>query len=114
TAGRLISTVLRRVGAIPLPAPVGGDLPADRAPMPAQPPSDTSVGLAGFDPNPDLLPLLDRQRPRACSALSQHHHTVFTDPPSEGGYPDTRRHRGVLDAGPPRHRRHRRVNNRIR
>ena len=44
-AGRLIGTGLGRIGPILVPAPIGSDLPADRAPMPTEAAADLGVGL---------------------------------------------------------------------
>src|SRR2546423_10084093 len=51
-AGQLIGPALGPEGAIAPPTPVGRDLPADRAPMAADPSTDHGVGLAPFDPGP--------------------------------------------------------------
>src|SRR5688500_10346132 len=59
--GGMFSPILRLPRPIPLPAPTGPNLPADRPPMPAQTAGNHGVGLAGFDPQHDLLPFGEGQ-----------------------------------------------------
>src|SRR4029077_18085240 len=93
-SGGLVGPCLGGTGAIGLPAPVGFDLPADGAPVAADAPPDVGVGLAGFDADADLLAVFEGEIPGSRLAVAQHDHTVFTDPPSQGGYADAGLGRG--------------------
>src|SRR4051794_36624039 len=70
--GRLIGPGLSGEGPIALAATVGLDLAADCAPVPAEPPPDSRVGLTSNDADPDLFPVGQRQRAGPRGANAQH------------------------------------------
>src|SRR5438270_7167086 len=96
-AGGLVGSGVGGTSAIALAPSIGGDLPADRGPVPAQVPADGGVGVAGLDAHSDLLALLEGQSAGPVFAVAQHDHTVFTDPPPQGGCTDPRLGDRLLD-----------------
>ena len=60
--------MLRAERAVPAPAAVAGNLPADRAAMTTQPPGDLTVVLVQLDADTDLLPVrLGQLAPSWCA-----------------------------------------------
>ena len=99
SASRLIRPLLSAEGPIPPSTPVGGDLPTDRAPMPAQAASDHHVGVSPLDPDPDLLTLSQPEGIGSRLTVAQHDHSLFPHPLRQRGNPDPR----LLGRHPPRH-----------
>ena len=83
-ASRPVSPVLSPERPIRLTTPTSIDLPADRPTMPTQTPPDLSISLLPVDPQPNLLPLLQRQRIRPRLMFTKHDHTMVPNQAPDG------------------------------